>query len=69
MWRELHRATCGNLLGAPLWRPDTRDVFLVTEPLPGEGVDEHQAAIGNIGRNFAFEVRYFDDIPHPVGII
>jgi hypothetical protein len=68
VWVELKKATRGNLMGAPLWNRKTGQVFVVTEPLPGETIDQHKTAVGKIGRHFVAEVRYFDDIPAPVNI-
>ncbi len=63
VWLELEKATRGNLLGVPLRNERTGSMNMVTEPLPGESLDEHGNAIGSVGSIFIAQVEYLDEFP------
>lgn len=59
---ELTNATSGNLLGAPLLNPATREIRANVEARPGEDVNRYVAMFGP-GREITAKVEYFDRIP------
>jgi len=63
VYQELTKANVGTLLGVPLIRKDTGQLYMNIEILKGEDPNSIKNRVGQIGTQRILKVRYLDELP------